>query len=203
MPLPIARYRASLYFRSAGFAAIAIACLSAWVALGWPYAWVAVGLALASAALVFFIAFGPGIEIYDSHLKIGQRPIPWAQVRRLDCQLALPLVVRLTLADKRRVFVVHGGDPQSSHSLLKQLRRYSSEALIEGIPHRMFWGEALGAPQERKPLSPPRPLLLPDDEAEVERLFQRLKSVGHIDATAAGEETSSPKNLNPKSSEEK
>ena len=199
MPLPIARYRASLYFRSAGFVAVGIAGLSAWVALGWPYAWVAVGLALASAAVVFFIAFGPGIEIYDSHLKIGQRPIPWAQVRRLDCQLALPLVVRLTLADKRRVFVVHGGDPHSSHSLLKQLRRYSSEALIEGVPHRLFWGETLDHAVERKQLPPPRPLLLPDDEAEVERLFQRLKSVGYIDAKAPSE-NSSPKNSNPKSS---
>lgn len=195
MPLPIARYRASLYFRSAGFAALAIACFSGWVALDWPYAWIAVGLALTSAAVVFFIAFGPGIEIYDSHLKIGGRPIPWAQVRRLDCQLALPLVVRLTLADKSRVFVVHGGDAHSSQSLLKQLRRYSREALIEGIPHKQFWGEALGPAPERKQLPPPR-LLLAEDEAEVERLFQRLKSGGQMDTQAPSPKHSSPRKSN-------
>ena len=193
MTLPIARYRASPYLRWAGSVALAIACFSAWVALGWPYAWVAAALALTSAAVIFFIAFGPDVEIYDSHVKIGDRPIPWAQVRRLDCQLALPLIVRITLADKGRVYIVHGGDPHSSHSLLKQLRRHSREALIEGIPHRQFWGEALGPALERKQLPPPR-LLLADDEAEVERLFQRLKSVGHLDAKAASEENSSPKN---------
>lgn len=193
MTLPIARYRASLYLRWAGSIALAIACLSAWVALGWPYAWVAAALALTSAAVIFFIAFGPDVEIYDSHLKIGDRPIPWAQVRRLDCQLALPLIVRITLADKGRVYILHGGDPHSSHSLLKQLRRYSREALIEGIPHRQFWGEELGPALERKQLPPPR-LLLADDEAEVERLFQRLKSVGHLDTKTASEENSSPKN---------
>ena len=93
MPLPIARYRASRYFLGAGFVALAIACFSAWVAIGWPYAWVAVGLALSSAAIVLFIAFGPGIEIYDSHLKMGDRSIPWAQVRRVDCQLALQVAL--------------------------------------------------------------------------------------------------------------
>ena len=190
MPLPIARYCASPYLRGAGFVALAIACVSAWVALGWPYAWIAVALALISAGAILFIAFGPGIEIYESHLKTGQRRIPWGLVRRLDCQLELPLIVRLTLADKRRVFVVHAGEAKSSQSLLKQLRRYSREALIEGIPHRQFWGEALGPAPERKQLPPPR-LLLPDDEAEVERLFQRLKSAGHMDAQAPSEESSS------------
>ena len=181
MPLPIARYRASLYLRGAGAVALAIASISTWVALGWPYAWIAVALALVSAAAIFFVAFGPGIEIFDSHLEIRQRRIPWALVRRVDCQLAQPLIVRLSLADKRRVFVVYVGDSISSQSLLRQLRRYSREALIEGVPHRQFWGEALGPAPERKQLPPPR-LLLPDDEAEVERLFQRLKSAGHMDA---------------------
>ena len=197
MPLPLARYRASLFFRSAGFAALAIASFSAWVALGWPYAWIAVILALTSAAVVFFIAYGPGIEVYDSHLRIGRRPIPWAQIRRVDCQLALPLVVRLTLADKSRVFVIHGGDALSSHSLLKQLRRHSREALIDGIPHKQFWGEALGPGPERKKLPAPR-LLLAEDEAEVERLFQRLKSAGRMDA-----QTPSPHSGPRKSNEEK
>jgi hypothetical protein len=198
VPLPIARYRASPYFRGSGFVALAIASFSAWVALDWPFAWVAVVLALTSAALVFLIAFGPAIEIYDSHLKLGDRRIPWAQVRRLDSQLALPLVVRLTLADKRRVFLVHAGDSHSSHTLLKQLRRYSREALIEGIPHRQFWGEIPDPAPERKQLPPPRPLLLPDDEAEIERLFQRLKTVGHIDVKSPSQEKSSPKGSSPK-----
>lgn len=188
MPGAITRYRASPYFRVAGFVALAIACFSAWVALRWPYAWIAVALALASASLIFLIAFGPRIEVFDSHLKLGKRPIPWAQIRRVDRQLAVPLIVRLTLVDKARVFVVHAGDSASSHSLLRQLRRYSREALIEGIPHQQFWEEVLGRVPEDKPAPPPRPLLLADDEAEVERLFRRLKTVGHLDPKGTPEE---------------
>jgi len=38
---------------------------------------------------------------------------------------------------------------------------------------------------ERRQLASPRyQLLRPDDEAEVERLFQRLKTVGHLDKSS-------------------
>lgn len=188
MPVRTTQYRASSYFRWAGFVALAIACISAWVAFRWPYAWIAVGLAVASAASIILVAFGPRIVVYESHLKIGGRAIPWAHIRRLDRWVSVPLIVRLTLADKRRVLVIHAGDPDSSHGLLRQLRRYSREALIDGIPHKQFWGETPRHASAEKQEGPPRPLLLPDDEAEVERLFQRLKSVGHIDPKGSGEE---------------
>ena len=41
----------------------------------------------------------------------------------------------------------------------------------------------------RKTVPAPRyPLLLPEDEAEVERMFQRLKSVGHFDQKTSPED---------------
>jgi hypothetical protein len=41
---------------------------------------------------------------------------------------------------------------------------------------------------ERRQLTSPRyQLLRSDDEAEVERLFQRLKTVGHLDPKASDE----------------
>src|ERR1700730_8619724 len=107
MPLPITRYRASLYCRWTGFIALAIAGFSVWVALRWPYAWIAAGLALASAAAVFLVAFAPVIEVYESHLKVGGRAIPWAHIRRLDRIFSIPLILRLTLADKRCALIVH------------------------------------------------------------------------------------------------
>jgi hypothetical protein len=62
------------------------------------------------------------------------------------------------------------------------LRRLSRDALIDGIPYRQYWGEVLAPPPDRKPAPPPRyRILLPDDEAEVERLYQRLKTVGNLD----------------------
>ena len=98
-------------------------------------------------------------------------------------------MVRLTLADKSRILVIYPGDSNSSSGLLRSLRRHSREALIDGVPYRQFWGEATVAAVAKKQLPPPRyPLLLPDDEAEVERMFQRLKSVGHLDQKTSSED---------------
>ncbi len=89
----------------------------------------------------------------------------------------------MTLADQQRILLVHAGDLDSSTSLLRHLRRYSREALLDGIPYRQFWGEA----PTPKNLPPRYPLLRPEDEEEVERLFQRLKSVGRLDQRGSDE----------------
>ena len=156
--------------------------------MSWALAWIAVGVFLASAAIVLYLAVRPPIEIYESHLKVGGKAIPWMQIRRLDRSSRVPLIVRLTLADKTRILLVHPGDPDSSTSLLRHLRRFSREALIDGVPYRQFWGEAPTAAPERKQPPARYPLLLPEDEAEVERLLQRLKSVGHLDTRTSSED---------------
>jgi len=160
------------------------------MSLAWPLCWIATVLFSLSAAVVLFMATRPAIEIYESHLKVGQNSIPWRNIRRLDRSANVPLMVRLTLSDKERIFVVYPSDPNSSAALLRSLRRHSREALIDGVPYRQFWGEAaLAAQQSSKQLAPPHyPLLLPDDEAEVERMFQRLKSVGHLDQKTSSED---------------
>ena len=52
-----------------------------------------------------------------------------------------PLAVILTLSNDRRVFLLYAGDLDSSTSLLRHLRRYSRNALLDGIPYRQAWGE--------------------------------------------------------------
>lgn len=187
MPVPITRYRASRQFLWAGLVAFAIAIFSGWVALNWEYAWIASGLALATSILLLALVLRPVIEVYESHLKIGGRAIPWAQVRRLDRIAIVPLVVRMSMANRSRVLLIYAGEADSSHSLLRHLQRYCRESLIDGIPYRQFWGEALAAAPEPKRLTAPKyALMLPEDEAEVERMFQRLKAVGHLDKKTSG-----------------
>ena len=189
MPAPITRYRVSGYYFWAGLTALALTGFSFWFALSWPLCWIATGLFFAGSVVVLYMASRPSVEIYESHVTIGHQAIPWRHIRRLDRSANLPLMVRLTLADKTRILVVYPGDPNSSSGLLRSLRRHSREALIDGVPYRQFWGEATISGIAKKQLPPPRyPLLLPDDEAEVERMFQRLKSVGHLDQKTSSED---------------
>jgi hypothetical protein len=182
---PIARYTASRRYVFLAISTLIAALLTGSIALRWPQAWVAVALFALIAAGVSLLAFRPAIEIHEAYLAVGRRAIGWSEIRRIDhTGWTAPLAVHVTLADRSRVLIVHAGDLDSSSGLLRHLRRYSREALLDGIPYRQFWGEA----PTSKQLPPPRyPLLRPEDEEEVERLFQRLKSVGRLDARSSNE----------------
>lgn len=179
MGRPVARYTPSRRYLFLAIFALCGALLSGWTALRWAPAWIAAALFAASALAVLLLALRPAIEIRETHLLVGRQAIPWGEIRRIDqTGWSAPLAVHVTLADQSRIMLVHAGDLDSSTSLLRHLRRYSRDALLDGIPYRQFWGEA-PAPKQ---LPPPRyPLLRPEDEEEVERLFQRLKSVGRLD----------------------
>ena len=69
------------------------------------------------------------------------------------------------------------------------MRRASRDALIDGVPYRQYWGEVLAPVVEAAQTLPPRyRLLRPEDEAEVERLYQRLKTVGNLDQKNSADE---------------
>ncbi|HTQ56111.1 MAG TPA: hypothetical protein VMI94_16700 [Bryobacteraceae bacterium] len=176
------RYTPARHYLTFGLVAVGLAGFSAWLGLGWTPAFIPAALFLLSASLLLVLAFQPAVEIHEGYVSVGKRIVPWMDIRRLDrTGWVSPLIVRLTLFDDTRMILVYPGDLDSCNSLLRHLRRLSRDALIDGIPYRQFWGEVL-APGDRKQGPPPRyRLLLPEDEAEVERLYQRLKTVGHLD----------------------
>jgi len=203
---PVARYRSSRRYLLLAIAAIAGSAFSIWTGLRWGHtvwpgpAWLghvwsalpwvaAAGFGLTAAAILALV-LRPAIEIHETHLKIGRRTIPWPDIRRLDqTGWNVPLVLQLTLDRAGTTLLIYPGDLDSSSSLLRHLRRYSRQALLDGVPYREFWGEhpaaaATGAPGN-KPMRISRyPLLRPEDEEEVERLFQRLKTAGRLDKTS-------------------
>ncbi len=152
-----------------------------WNPAGLTLAWIAAAFFAMPAAALLFLALRPPIQIHETHLQIGSRAIPWAQIHRLDqTGWNVPLMVQLTFHDGNRELLIYAGDFESSATLLRHLRRSAREALLDGVPYRQFWGEPV-AP-ERKQIAPPRyPLLRPEDEEEVERMLQRLKTVGHLE----------------------
>jgi len=168
-----------------------MAGLSAWLGTELHLAYVPAGLFLLTAGLLFFLAFRPAIEIHEGYVSVGSRVVPWMDIRRLDRTGWLsPLIIRVTLYDDSRLLLVYPGDLDSCNSLLRHLRRLSRDALIDGIPYRQYWGEVLAAGGERKQQAPlPRyRILRPEDEAEVERLYQRLKTVGNLDQKKSTDE---------------
>ena len=184
------RYLPARHYLWFGIAAVVLAGLSSWFA--WTYAqmaYIPAGLFLLTAVMLGLMAFRPAIEIHEGYVSIGKRVLPWMDIRRLDrTGWISPLIVRVTLFDDSRLLLIYPGDLDSCNSLLRHLRRYSRDALIDGIPYRQYWGEVLAPPSERKQPPPPRyRILRPEDEAEVERLYQRLKTVGNLDQKNADE----------------
>src|SRR5215813_9448281 len=184
------RYTPARHYLSFGIVAVALAVFSGWLGLDWPPAFVPAVLFLLSSVLLFLMAFRPAIEIHEEYLAVGKRIIAWMDIRRLDrTGWISPLIVRITLFDDSRVTLIYPGDLDSCNSLLRHLRRLSRDALIDGIPYRQYWGELLATSSDRKLAPPPRyRVLRPEDEAEVERLYQRLKAVGHLDQKNSADE---------------
>ena len=126
-------------------------------------------------------------------LKVGGREIAWSEIERVDTTgWVQPLILSITLETEEKVWLVVPGDLESNHRLLGLLHRFAVAALLDGIPHREFWGERVQSENGRKSEaakmdSPKYPLLSPEDEAEVERLYQRLKAVGHLDSRGGDE----------------
>lgn len=184
------RYSPSPNYVSAGLIAIGLAGFSGWYAREWAPAAIPAVLFLVSAGLLLLLATRPSVEIHEHYLAIGKRAIPWATIQRVDrTGWISPLVVNLKLVDQNRVWVIYPGDLDSANSLLRHLRRCATSALIDGIPHWQFWGEAIPPSAERSRIIGPRyRILREEDEAEVERLYQRLKAVGNLDSGNGGDE---------------
>jgi hypothetical protein len=185
------RYLPARHYITFGITALALGMISAWVGVAsWALAFIPAGIFVAIAIALLVLALRPAIDVQDAYLSIGKTCIPWMDIRRIDrTKWHSPLIVRMTLYDDSRITLIYPGDIESCKSLLRTLRRMAHDALIDGIPYRQYWGEVLAPAAERKQLSSPRyRLLLPEDEAEVERLYQLLKTVGHLDPKNTGEE---------------
>jgi len=200
---PLARYRPSRRYILFALLAVFGTLFCGWTGLRWPSTWIAAGLFGMTSAALIALLWQPEIEIHETHLQLGRRIILWREINRLDqTGWIAPLAVHLTLSNDRRVLLLYAGDVDSSSSLLRHLRRYSRNALLDGIPYRQAWGEVAERPdsekrseprktpesdlQRRQPPASHRPLLRPEEEEEIERMFQRMKSVGRMDQRDRG-----------------
>jgi len=181
------RYTPSRIYWIAGGAGYLLAAITAWLGLAWTPAFVAAVLFLGSSTLLALLSMRPPIEVRRDRLVIGDEMLAWDEIRAIErTGWDAPLIVRLHLADGSRKLLVFPGDPAACKQLLRQLQKFSRRAAA-GHAGRLFSGRSSSQPEVEMP-SARYPLLREEDEAEVERLYQRLKSVGHIDPKSPADE---------------
>jgi hypothetical protein len=190
---PLARYIPSRRYAWLTLFAILGALFSAWMGERWAPSWIAAGLFTASAMALAVMALRPAVEIHETHLLLGgrgmgRRAIAWSEIRRVDqAGWSSPLALYLTLAPGERILLLYPGDLEGCASLLRHIRRFSRSALLDGVPYRQFWGEPPTSAKSARETVQKYPVLPPEEEEEIERMLQRLKTAGHIDSRSSDE----------------
>jgi hypothetical protein len=79
--------------------------------------------------------------------------------------------------------LVYPGETRQSNHLLRIIQQRSTAALINGVPYRQLFGDPARAEASSVPHEEPAGfrLLTEADEAEVERLYQKLRAAGRLD----------------------
>jgi hypothetical protein len=186
----MSRYLPSTTYLQAATVALMFAAVSGYIGLQSPVAYVPATLLAATSLCLLYLYRRPAIEIHPTHLVIGEDRYSWTQIRAIDHGgWVAPLVVRVGMQDKTEIRVIYPGDLESATMLLRELRRHADTAMIDGVPHREYWRMEDEIQRERPARRsavaserPKYPLLAPGEEDEIERLYQRLKSVGHLDS---------------------
>lgn len=175
------RFSPSRVYSIVALAGLLTAGFSAWCAFRWWPAWVPAGILLATALGALWIALRPSVEINESHLVVGRRTIAWEDVRRVDqTNWVTPMVVELTLRQGPRLKVIYPGLREQCGLLLRLIQQRSTQALINGVPHRRIFGDVPLPKTEKAAIKRPR-FLSDQDEADVERMLHILKTAGRLD----------------------
>jgi|SoiMethySBSTD1v2_1073268.scaffolds.fasta_scaffold357378_2 hypothetical protein len=170
------RYVPSRSYAVLAVIALALGALSTWIAFRWLPSAVPAGLFLATSGLNFYLALRPTIELGARTIIVGDKEFLWSEIGRIErTGWVSPLVVRLIFKDGGRLVLIYPGALEGSRRLADELmRRLSRSRETAAQPARAL--AHVSRDSDR------RPLLTAEDEADVERLFQRLKSVGHLES---------------------
>jgi hypothetical protein len=194
----------SRQYARVGWAALAGSLACVLCGFGAPLAFIPALLCASTAAAIFWLAARPPIRLGETQFNIGERTIAWREVREINRSgfnnsgFVSPLVLRLKLTNARYKFLIYPGEPDRVERLLKSIRKSAHSATFDGVPYRDFWmwNDPPGE-DERAALppaaGPPVHLFSDEDEEEIERLYQKLKAVGHLDSRSSAKDSPNPK----------
>lgn len=176
---------------AASLLALILGVSAAWSAIGWLPALLPAALLLAVSAALLLLAFQPAVELRRGSIRFGSFYASWLDVRRVEYRRRLfVLFIHICLSNGSERRILHPGSRQSCEQLLRDVRRFSTSSATRRPPLRQELRDV--SQEDLKPLqsavSPAGRVLSADDEAEVELLFRRLKTVGHLDSAGQSEE---------------
>ena len=159
----MSRYVAARHYISFGIVALALAGFSGWLGLSWTPAFCPALLFLVTAGMLLGLATRPEIKVYDAHLEIGKRIIPWQDVRAVDrTGWISPLIVKLSLYDDETIRARSIRAKSIAASICcARCGKWPTGAMIDGVPYRQYWGELLGSSEARRDGSPALPRAAP------------------------------------------
>lgn len=184
-----------LYAR-VGWAALAGSLVCVLCGFRAPLAFIPGVLCAITSAGLFWLAAQPAIEVTEEQFQIGKRVIAWREVREVNRSRFLsPLVIKLRLTNSRRKILIFPGEPDRIERLMFLLRKHSQFATFDGVAYRDYWTwlSLSGGQGDTSTLDQPVRMLSPDDEDEIERLYQKLKSVGRLDGRSTDSSDDSEK----------
>jgi hypothetical protein len=177
-------YQPSRLYARAGWAALAGSLVCVLCGLRAPLALIPGCLCALTGAGLFWLASRPAIHVSVSQFSVGERAIAWREIREINSTVASPLVLRIKLTNARKRLLIFPGEPEKIARLMYQLRKNSYLATFDGVAYRDYWtwSSMSEGDADRPLLDHPVRMLSSDDEDEIERMFQKLKSVGRLDS---------------------
>ena len=178
---------ARLYARI-GWAALGGSLISIFCGYRAPLAFLPAFLCAATALGLFWLASQPAIRVTENQFNIGDRTIAWREVTEVNSsRFVSPLVLHLRLTNNRKKLLVYPGEPEQIAQLVTLLHKHAHGASFDGIAYKDYWTSlnvAAGRNDKANSDQPVR-MLSPEDEEEVERLYQKLKAVGRLDSRSS------------------
>jgi hypothetical protein len=185
-------YLPSRLYARIGWAALAGSAIC--VLCGWraPLAFIPALLCAGTSLGLFWLASRPSIRVSDTQFNVGERTIAWREVREINgSRFVSPLVLRVKLTNARKRLIVFPGEPERIARLIYQLRKNSYLATFDGVAYRDYWTwSSMTALRGDSPtLEQPVRMLSSEEEEEIERMYQKLKTVGRLDTRSEKEQT--------------
>jgi len=186
-------YEPSRLYARVGWAALAGSAVCLLCGFRAPLAFIPGALCLLTSFALFWLASRPSIRVGETQFNIGDRAIAWQEVREINSsRFVSPLILKVKLTNSRHHSLIFPGEPERIARLMFQLRKNSLEATFDGVAHRDYWtwNNMAKLRGDGGVMDQPTRMLSQEDEEEIERLYQKLKTVGHLDSRTTDSKTS-------------